>query len=58
MLKLAAIGSLLCVMLVCASCRGVPEESMTQVDNGSFKILIRSQEFRHSGIRNRPLGRG
>jgi hypothetical protein len=32
--------------------RGKPNESVTQVENGPFKILVRSQEFRHSGTVN------
>lgn len=32
--------------------RGKPEESVADVQNGAFKILIRSQEFRHSGTVN------
>jgi hypothetical protein len=31
---------------------GKPEESVTEVENGSFKILVRSQEFHHSGTLN------
>lgn len=39
-------------MIVLASCRGKPEESVTEVKNDAFKILVRSQEFHHSGIVN------
>jgi hypothetical protein len=39
-------------MTALGSCRGKPEESATEVENGPFKILVRSQEFRNSGIRN------
>jgi hypothetical protein len=35
--------------------RGKPDESVTQVENGSFKILVRSQEFRHSGTVNMDI---
>jgi hypothetical protein len=31
---------------------GKPKESATEVENGPFKILVRSQEFHSSGIRN------
>ena len=31
---------------------GKPEESVTELDHGQFKILVRSQEFHHSGLRN------
>jgi hypothetical protein len=32
--------------------QGKPEESVGLVENGAFKILIRSQEFGHSGTVN------
>jgi hypothetical protein len=32
--------------------RGKPEETLTAVENSPFKILVRSQEFRHSGTVN------
>ena len=34
-----------------SSC-GKPEETVSEVANGDFKVVIRSQEFHHSGIRN------
>jgi hypothetical protein len=37
------------LIIVLGSCRGKPEESVTEVKNGNYKILIRSQEFHHSG---------
>jgi hypothetical protein len=39
-------------MIILGSCRGKPEESVTEVKNGDYKILVRSQEFHHSAIRN------
>jgi hypothetical protein len=41
-----------CLTIVLGSCRGKPEESVTEVENGPFKILVRSQEFHHSGTVN------
>ena len=41
-----------CLMAVLSSCRGKPEETVAEVPNGAFKVLVRSQEFHHSGIRN------
>jgi hypothetical protein len=39
-------------MIALSSCRGKPDETVTEVKNGAFKVLIRSQEFHHSGIRD------
>jgi hypothetical protein len=52
MQKLLTCTILCFLSTVLASCRGKPEESVTEVKNGAFKILVRSQEFHHSGIRN------
>lgn len=41
-----------CLTVVLGSCSSKPEESVTEVKNGAFKILVRSQEFHHSAIRN------
>lgn len=41
-----------CLTITLGACRGTPEQSMTEVENGPFKILVRSQEFHHSAIRN------
>jgi hypothetical protein len=38
-----------CLISLLASCRGTPEESVIEVKNGAFKIVVRSQEFHHSG---------
>jgi hypothetical protein len=37
-----------CLMIVLTSC-GKPEERVTEVKNGDFKIVVRSREFYHSG---------
>jgi hypothetical protein len=43
------IGLLLALMLFA---RGKPTETISETQNGSFKVLVRSQEFHHSGIIN------
>lgn len=43
----------LCLLVTLAiSCAKPTEEKVTAVENGDFKILVRSQEFHHSSIRN------
>ena len=42
-------GLLLALMLFG---RGKPNETVTETKNGPFKLLVRSQEFHHSGIIN------
>lgn len=34
------------------SCGKPTEENLTEVKNGAYKAVVRSQEFHHSGIRN------
>jgi hypothetical protein len=45
------IWAVCCLMIALASCRPT-EESVSAVENGPFKVLVRSQEFHHSGTRN------
>jgi hypothetical protein len=52
MQRLLKVCTIFCLMIVLGSCRGKPGESVTQVENGPFKLLVRSQEFHNSGIRN------
>ena len=47
----AAILVILLEAMILVSC-GKPEENITEVANGRFKLLIRSQEFYDSAIRN------
>jgi hypothetical protein len=47
-----AICGVCCVTIVLGSCKGRLDEHVTAVENGPFKILIRSQEFYHSGTVN------
>jgi hypothetical protein len=44
--------TIFCALVGLASCHGTAEESVRETVNGQFKILVRSQEFHHSGIRN------
>jgi hypothetical protein len=46
------ICTICCLMTLLVSCKGTPVESVTEVQNGAFKILVRSQEFHHSGSVN------
>lgn len=47
------IWAICCLTItVLSSCKGKPEQSVAEDDNGPFKVLVRSQEFHHSGIRN------
>jgi hypothetical protein len=46
----AVLSSLLLAFMLFA--RGKPNETVTEVKNGPFKILGRSQEFHHSGLIN------
>ena len=48
-LRLCAVCSL---VIALSGCKGKPEETFTEVKNGAFKVVIRSQEFHHSSIRN------
>ena len=51
-MKMLAICAVFFMALVLGSCWGKSEESVTEVKNGDYKIIIRSQEFHHSAIRN------
>lgn len=46
----AVLSSLLFVFMLFA--RGKPNETVTEAKNGPFKVLVRSQEFHHSGTIN------
>jgi len=51
------VGGVLCVLLLAFMlfARGKPDESVTVVENGAFKALVRSQEFHHSGTVNTDI---
>ncbi len=51
-MKRLRLCTIFCLMIALSSCRGKPDETITEVKNGAFRVLIRSQEFHHSGIRN------
>ena len=50
-MKKLTICTVSCLMIALTSCTPT-EETVTAVENGPFKIVIRSQEFHHSGVRN------
>ena len=45
------LGSI-CLLALLQGCRGKPEETFTEVPSGDYKIVIRTQEFHHSGSLN------
>jgi hypothetical protein len=49
-----SIGAVLSGLLLASMLfgRGSPNEKVTEARNGPFKVLVRSQEFHHSGIFN------
>src|SRR5271169_6682463 len=49
-----SIGAVLSVLLLAFMlfARGKPNETITEARNGPFKVLVRSQEFHHSGTIN------
>jgi hypothetical protein len=49
--RVTAYGVLAAALLL-VSCRGNPEENVTEVANGPFKLMVRSREYHHSGILN------
>jgi len=51
-MKRLRLCAVFCLMIALSSCRGKPDETITEVKNGAFKVLIRSQEFHHSGSLN------
>ena len=46
----AVLSGLLLAFMLFA--RGKPNETVTEAKNGPFKVLVRSQEFHHSGTIN------
>jgi hypothetical protein len=49
----SAVGTALgCSILALLILKGKPEEHVVELQNRSFKIMVRSQEFLHSGTRN------
>lgn len=49
-----SIGTVLSVLLLGLMIfgRGKPNEAVTEIRNGAFKVLVRSQEFHHSALIN------
>jgi hypothetical protein len=54
-MKRLTLYTVCCLVIALSSCMGKPDEKITEVRNGAFKVLIRSQEFHHSGIVNVDL---
>lgn len=52
---LGALGSTFLLGIMESCIRGKPEEKITEIKRGDFKILIRSQEFHHSAIKNADI---
>lgn len=50
--KLAIIAGGVCLSTLLQSCKGKPEETQKEIQNGAYKIIIRTQEFHHSGTVN------
>lgn len=49
----SAIGIVVgCLLLALLVLRGTPEEHVFELPNGTLKVLVRTQEFRHSGTVN------
>ena len=53
-LRIIAAASVVfgCLLLALLIFRGKPEEHVAELRNGAFKILVRSQEYGHSGTVN------
>lgn len=49
---LGALGSSFLLGIMESCIHGRPEENITAINRGDFKILVRSQEFHHSAIQN------
>lgn len=45
----------ICLLALLQGCRGKPEETFTEIPSGNYKIVIRTQEFHHSGSVNADL---
>jgi len=43
---------LCCLLLLLQACKRTTEESVSETRNGDYKVVVRSQEFNNSGIRN------
>jgi hypothetical protein len=46
------IFTLGCLLLPLIACKGKPEETFTATTSGDYKVIIRTQEFHHSGTVN------
>lgn len=46
------IFAVCCAAILLQSCKRVSEQSLSEVKDGPFKVVIRTQEISHSGTRN------
>jgi hypothetical protein len=46
------IFAVCCAAIFLQACKRVSEESLSEVKNGPFKVVVRTQEISHSGTRN------
>ena len=46
------ICTLCCLVIFVQACRKITEDSISEVQNGDYQILVRSQEINGSGIHN------
>jgi hypothetical protein len=47
--KKIAICVLCCMVIFLQSCRTITQRSISEIGNGPFKVMVRTQEFNHSG---------
>jgi hypothetical protein len=40
---------LCCMVIFLQSCRTITRRSVSEIENGPFKVMVRTQEFNHSG---------
>ena len=50
--RLLVVTTLVFLVSFLGACQGTPRERYQEIENGSFKILIRSREFHSSGVTN------
>ena len=46
------ICAVCCGLLFFSGCRTVTKQKVSETNNGHFKVMVRSQEFNHSGTEN------
>lgn len=43
------VSLLCCMVILLQSCSTVTRQSVSEIDNGPFKVMVRTQEFNNSG---------